>query len=214
MGETCFTTPGSRGNWRLPIDKRTERIVRTAIDLAEEGGFEAVRLRDVASRAEVALGTLYKRFRSKEDILVAALEMEIDFFEEHITKHPAPGETPLDRVWFFFAATTQALVQRPNLARATLRATASGEPELSEKVMRFHERMTGLISLTLQGPGTDSEAALSLSDEESRTLAFLLQQIWFASLVGWMGGLHDVGTVVEQVRIAAGLLLKGVEASR
>ena len=194
----------------MAVDKRTERIVRTAIDLAEEGGFEAVRLRDVAARAEVALGTLYKRFRSKEDILVAALEMEIDFFEEHITSNPAPGETPLDRVWFFFAATTQALVQRPNLARATLRATASGEPELSEKVLRFHERMTGLISVTLQGPRVEGEEP-HLSAEDARTLAFLLQQIWFASLVGWMGGLHDVGTVVEQVRIAAGLLLKGIE---
>ena len=35
------------------------------MELAEEGGFEAVRLRDLASHADVALGTLYKRFRSK-----------------------------------------------------------------------------------------------------------------------------------------------------
>ena len=40
-----------------------------AIELAERGGFEGVRLRDVAAHADVALGTLYRRFRSKEDLL-------------------------------------------------------------------------------------------------------------------------------------------------
>ncbi len=53
-----------------------ERIFDVAIELAEEGGYDNVRQRDVAARAGVALGTLYKRFRSKEDILSAALERE------------------------------------------------------------------------------------------------------------------------------------------
>ena len=58
------------------MDERSTRIVQTAIHLAEEGGYEAVRLRDVAHHAHVALGTLYKRFRSKEDMLIAALTLE------------------------------------------------------------------------------------------------------------------------------------------
>jgi AcrR family transcriptional regulator len=49
------------------------RIVDAAVELAESGGFEAVRLRDVAERSDVALGTLYEYFRSKEDILLLAL---------------------------------------------------------------------------------------------------------------------------------------------
>ena len=48
--------------------RRMRRIVDAAVELAEQGGFEAVRLRDVAERSDVALGTLYKYFRSKEDI--------------------------------------------------------------------------------------------------------------------------------------------------
>ena len=60
------------------VEERTRRIVETAVELAESGGFEAVRMRDVAAHAGVALGTFYKRFRSKEDLLVAALEMESD----------------------------------------------------------------------------------------------------------------------------------------
>ena len=54
------------------VEERALRIIETTIDLAEQGGFEAVRLRDVASHAGVAMGTLYRRFHSKEDLLVAA----------------------------------------------------------------------------------------------------------------------------------------------
>ncbi len=178
------------------------------MELAEEGGFEAVRLRDLANHADVALGTLYKRFRSKEDILVAVLELELERLQEALTASPIPGETPLDRIWFFFSTITRTLVSKPNLARAVLRATASGEPASAEKVLRFNETMVGMISAAMIG--RDDPPAIS--EGNARMLAFFLQQIWFASLVGWMGGLLDVGMVVEQVRLAADLLIKGVSA--
>ena len=44
------------------LEERARRIIETTIELAEQGGFEAVRLRDVAAHAEVAMGTLYRRF--------------------------------------------------------------------------------------------------------------------------------------------------------
>src|SRR5262245_25646057 len=70
-------TPARSAAWNMfqsrAVDDRTRRIVDTAIELAEKGGFEAVRLRDVAAQAGVALGTLYRRFRSKEELLLAAL---------------------------------------------------------------------------------------------------------------------------------------------
>ena len=44
-----------------------------AVRLAEQGGFEAVRLRDVASHAGVALGTLYRYFGSKDHLMASAL---------------------------------------------------------------------------------------------------------------------------------------------
>ena len=58
----------------IEMEERSRRIVDTAIELANRGGYEAVRLRDVAADAGVALGTVYKRFESKEAILLAALD--------------------------------------------------------------------------------------------------------------------------------------------
>ena len=45
------------------------------------------------------------------------------------------------------------------------------------------------------------------ADAEEREVAFLLQQVWFAALVGWSGGLHDVDTLIHYVKRASARLL-------
>ena len=52
---------------------RRDGAIRAAIELASEGGYEAVRMRDVAARADIALGTLYRYFSSKDHLLAAAM---------------------------------------------------------------------------------------------------------------------------------------------
>ena len=49
-------------------------ILRAAVEVFAERGYESARMREVAERADVADGTLYLYFQGKEAILVAALE--------------------------------------------------------------------------------------------------------------------------------------------
>ncbi len=98
------------------VDDRSKRIVETAIELAARDGFAAVRLRDVAAQAKVALGTVYKRFASKEEILVVAMQREGERMLAQMTVAP-PGEAPLARSVWFFDLATRASFRRPNLAK-------------------------------------------------------------------------------------------------
>jgi AcrR family transcriptional regulator len=188
------------------MEERARRIVESAVELAERGGFEAVRLRDVAAHAGVALGTLYRRFRSKEDLLLAALEQEVAGLEQRMTRRPPKGETRLERVTSFFQAATRALCRRPNLARAMIRAVTTGDPELTQKMASFHARVGDFVTMALRGAEAPGEA-LPATDEE-QALARSLQMVWFAALVGWSGGLHGQPGIVEQTRIAAELMLR------
>lgn len=190
----------------MGMEERARRIIESAVQLAEEGGFEAVRLRDVAAQSGVALGTLYNRFRSKEDILVAGLELEAGKFEELMAVHPARGETPAERVVYFFTLATRAMIARPNFARAVLRAVACGVPDTAEKVLRHHGRITRLVAASMRGETLDPERPAELAADEEQ-MGFLLQQIWFAALVGWMGGLQDVEGVIAHMTQATNLLL-------
>jgi AcrR family transcriptional regulator len=191
-------------------DKRT-RILETAIELAEKGGFDNVRLRDVAAQAEVALGTLYKRFPSKESILIDALELEAEKLEKQLSKKPMDGEDPLERILNFFDRMSRTLFRKPNLGRAVLRALTSGDEDLTEQVASFHQRITNMIVASSRGSLITSIVPEPSNDE--LIVAFITQQQWFAALVGWMGGLINRPMVVEQLRITLSLVLRGLEKS-
>jgi len=49
--------------------KRWDQIVRAALELLEDGEYDQIQVRDVARRADVALGTLYRYFASKEALV-------------------------------------------------------------------------------------------------------------------------------------------------
>jgi AcrR family transcriptional regulator len=200
------------------MNPRARRIVDTAIDLAEKGGFEAVRLRDVAAEADVALGTLYRYFRSKEDLLIAALTSEVEGLEARLQARPMPGETPLERVDSFFRAATRGLMRRPRLARAILRAAASGDHELAEKVAAFHSRVSAMILAAMHGTSTagDGDGDAGAAEHPAATadelaVAALLQHIWFSCLIGWGGGLMNQNEVIERMGTATSLLLRATE---
>jgi AcrR family transcriptional regulator len=89
----------------------------------------------VAAHAGVALGTLYRHFRSKDDLLVAALASEAAALAARMARKPPSGPTALERVTAYFAAATRTLCRKPKLARAVLRPTRAGA---RGKIRAFH----------------------------------------------------------------------------
>jgi AcrR family transcriptional regulator len=187
------------------VDERERRIVATAVALAEEGGFEAVRLRDVASHSGVALGTLYRLFRGKDDLLVAALASEAEGLAARLAKSPPTGQTPLERAVDYFAAATRTLCKKPKLARAVLRAASSDDPELAGKIRTFHGIASAMLMRALRA---DPTVVLADATPVEARICNVLQMVWFAAMLGWMSGQHKQNEVVEQVRNAAELVLR------
>ncbi|MBM4376924.1 MAG: TetR/AcrR family transcriptional regulator [Deltaproteobacteria bacterium] len=198
-----------------PVDAdkdRRDRILDVAIRLAEEGGFENVRQRDVAQQAGVALGTLYKSFRGKEDLLSAALERETEVLEKRLDRRPPSGSTALARVTEFFDALTRTMCKKPNYARAIIKAMASGEPEVASNIVAYQSHIYRMLVSAMRGPDHPEPEGEPTADELA--VALLLQQVWFAALVGWSAKLHGVPRIIEQVSVAMRLLLAGLAVER
>lgn len=185
------------------MEERSRRIVETAVALAEAGGFEGVRLRDVAAHAGVALGTLYRRFRSKEGLLIAALDLETRALEQRVAERPVQGASERERVVALFSMATRRLFRRPNLARALVKAAASGDPELAKQVAAFHHRMESMIVDAMRG----EDAGGGEKSKAEVRLAYHLNLVWFALMVGWTGGLHGQNQVIEGVEEVVEMLL-------
>jgi AcrR family transcriptional regulator len=187
-------------------EDRARRIVDSAVELAEQGGFEAVRLRDVAAHAGVALGTLYRRFRSKEDLLVAALDREMSGLEQRVIARLPAGDTVLDRLVSLFTLITRNFCRKPQLARALLKALVSGHPDLAHEVAGFHERLERLIVAALRGkPPTPAEPPTAAE----KRLAWNMDLMWFALIISWSSGVRTPAGVIEHTRDAAKLMLEG-----
>jgi AcrR family transcriptional regulator len=70
-----------------------QRILEAGTALLEEGGIEALTVATVASRADVSVGSVYRRFAGK-DRLIAALQHDmIDQFRAEIVRRFAPLRT-------------------------------------------------------------------------------------------------------------------------
>ena len=79
--------------------QRRKRIVQAAAALASRGGIEAMQMRTVSERAGVALGTLYRYFPSKMDLVVAVVSEEIDLLEASIERRPPAPATRRSARW-------------------------------------------------------------------------------------------------------------------
>jgi TetR/AcrR family transcriptional regulator, cholesterol catabolism regulator len=187
--------------------ERNDRILDVAVNLAEAGGFENVRQRDVADQAGIALGTLYKTFTSKEHILSAALAREADELERKLKSRPPTGDTPSDRLQALFKIITRAMCHKPKYARAVLRAMASGQPEVAAHVTAYQGRMNAIIVSVMAPPGQKTEV-----EGRQLALATLLQQIWFASLVAWSAGIFSQNDVTAHLNQAIELILASPKA--
>src|SRR5919112_4115789 len=89
--------------------ERRKRILDATVALASQGGFDAVQMRAVAERADVALGTLYRYFPSKIHLLVSALQREFERAESALRDRPVEGDTSAERVISVLKRTTRGM---------------------------------------------------------------------------------------------------------
>jgi hypothetical protein len=109
---------------------------------------------------------------------------------------------------------THWLCDRPHLARATLKALSSGEPELAEKIALFHQEMKHLMIASLRGSmispqqGTWEDAPPSVQEER---FTLYVQHLWFAMLVDWSSSQRSAEAVEEELCVAIEILLRGLD---
>src|SRR5208282_564165 len=118
--EQTLTRPLTRAQ-----QARRQRVIDAAMALGLDGGYEAVQMRDVAARADVAMGTVYRYFSSKDHLLAATLVYWVEQLDARLSQQPARGQVPADRVLDVLGRALRAMARQPKLVAAVFTSLAS-----------------------------------------------------------------------------------------
>jgi AcrR family transcriptional regulator len=175
--------------------QRRKRILQAAAALASRGGVEAMQMRTVAERAGVALGTLYRYFPSKMDLVVAVVNEEMDTLEASLERRPPSSGTPAGRAVEVLMRATRGLMREPELADALIRSLL-----LSDVKTDLGDRMAGMLA-RVAGDG--------VPHEEHRILLRSLSSVWVMEMIELLRGRSGNERIQARLEIAAERLLAG-----
>jgi AcrR family transcriptional regulator len=181
---------------------RRKRILDATYQLARDGGFDAVQMRAVADRADVALGTLYRYFPSKIHLLVSALGRTFEQAEAAMRGKPVPGDTPADRVISVLKKTTRGMQGDPHLTEALTRAFMFADASVAAEIHDVGMLMTSMLTHAM-----DPERGGEVTDDDI-AIARVIGDVWLSALVAWVTGRSTAAETAQHMETAVRLLLR------
>jgi TetR/AcrR family transcriptional regulator, cholesterol catabolism regulator len=197
----ALSAPGDAELGSAAQRERRKRILDATLALASKGGYDAVQMRAVAERADVALGTLYRYFPSKIHLLVAALAREFGQMVDRLSRTAVPGDTPYDRLLYVLRRTTKAMQRDPMLTEAMTRAFMFADPSAAAEVDIVARQMEQLFIIAMQGSEPEPSA-------DDIAIARVIGDVWMSYLVRWVTRRASADDVSAHLELAARLLLR------
>lgn len=77
---------------------KTSLIFQAAIDVFSEKGFDKATMDDIAARANVAKGTIYYHFKSKEELFLFLVEEGVELLREGVDSKLTPEMAPAEKL--------------------------------------------------------------------------------------------------------------------
>lgn len=189
--------PSNGGRAAQGRAERRGRVIAVAMKMANEGGYEAVQMREVAERAGVSLGTIYRYFNGKDDLLIAGLQEWVHVVRTQREAAPVAGDGPADRLAGVLAGAAQSIERAPVLIGALITALMTTDTSTVDLKRAVEGEVQGLIAAAI-GDEPDIDVA-----GVSRVIGL----VWLASISRWVGGLAPDGSVEDELRHAVAMLV-------
>ncbi len=177
--------------------ERRKRILDATLAIASKGGYEAVQMRAVAERADVAVGTLYRYFPSKVHLLVSALGREFERIEAK-TDRTAMAGTPYERLHQMISRLNRAMQRNPLLTEAMTRAFVFADASAAGEVDHVGRLMDTMFAKAM----SDGEPT-----EDQYHIARVISDVWLSNLLAWLTRRASATDVSKRLDLAVRLLI-------
>ena len=162
-------------------------MLAAALDLFSEKGYRNVSMQEIAEKAEFAVGTLYKFFRSKEDLYKALLSEQADTFDEALKIAIEESDPEIDKLRNYVKAKGEVFRSNVSVIRlyfaetqgASFNIKAGLDFELRERYGNFLKKLASVFE-----SGMRRKRFRKIADPYS--LAVALDSITNAFLLLWL----------------------------
>ncbi len=109
------------------VTEESDPILDVVVEILETEGYDAVQLREVAKRARTSLTTIYKRYPTRDALILAALQrwMDENRYAGLASQTPEPGESVYDGLTRVFRTIFEPWERHPDMLRAYFRARSA-----------------------------------------------------------------------------------------
>jgi DNA-binding transcriptional regulator YbjK len=185
-------------------ERRRRALVAAAAELMREGGFDAVRHRAVATRADLPLAATTYYFESLDDLIVAAVEFsgsdELDGMRlrlDGVTHRRRGAESTVDLILDLMVSNGAGKPERDRLiSRYERQLVSARRPELRDAQLRLRNQYDDLLADVLRRSGRQ------VRSEQLRRLAAVVD----GALVGALTEIDP-----DPRKVARGALLEVID---
>lgn len=178
--------------------ERRQRIIEAGLALLRTQDHNQIQMRDVAERADVALGTVYRYFQSKDHLFAEVLAAWARRLRTNVERRPLRGATNAERLTDVLHRSVRAFQVWPQLARVVMALESSSDPFTQEIFARNNGENREIYSDALQGlPPEIVEEVVRIA---SAVLDLQLRQ--------WVVGHHSIAEVYDRLGRAVRVILE------
>lgn len=179
MSTLPISHPSNRRE-RRSIELR-ERLIRAALDLFAKQGFAETTVEDITNAADVGKGTFFNYFPSKEHILLAFAEMQLEQLRLAVEEARHASAPLLEFVRSLLVRMTAEPARNPDLIRGILLAFL-GNSEVRQAMRDLHVHVLDLHTQMVQIGQERGEVRTDLPAAE---IALVFRQAIFGTLLIW-----------------------------
>jgi TetR/AcrR family transcriptional regulator len=122
---------------------KTSLIFQAAIDIFSEKGFDKATMDDIAARANVAKGTIYYHFKSKEELFLFLVEEGVELLHEGVESKLTDEMTPVEKLELIVREQLHFFGQYSDFCVILLREAWGGE----ERQLEFRKMIRSYMYL-------------------------------------------------------------------
>jgi len=163
VAQACLPESSSEGIEPVKVSKETveqnrERVIATAARLFRERGIDGIGLVDLMKEAGLTPGGFYRQFKSKDDLIVQAVERAYKEMSEDIASRLAASDDPLETLVRHYVSDyhRDAPGQGCGLAAMAAEAARHDDPALRASFGTIVANYIGLLTRLV--PGRDPKA--------------------------------------------------------